>query len=777
MNPTLIGSFFVYMDKSIEMEKSYDHKAHEADIYKLWEKSGAFTPPSGNEAKAKGRKPFTIIMPPPNANDPLHIGHAMFVAVEDILIRYHRMKGEAALWLPGTDHAGIETQYVYEKKLSKEGKSRFDFDRETLFKMIWEYVQDNSGVAVDQMKKLGAGADWSRFKFTLDPDVVDFVIDTFIKLHNDKLVYRGERLVNYCTRCGTGYSELEIEYEERSDPLYYMKYGPFTIATARPETKFRDTALAANPKDSRYKKYMGETIEVMGLLGPVNMIVIPDPEVDPEFGTGIMKVTPAHDPHDFELGKQHNLAVTPIIDFDGRMDFSWYINSKDFQSKPEKYQERAKKYHKMKVGEARKAMVEDLKEDGLIEKIDENYVHRVGTCYRCHNVIEPLPLPQFFIKTRPLADRALASLDKDETKVMGAGREKVLRHWLTNIRDWNISRQIVWGIRIPVWYKVSDNPSMEVGYLDSKGAFKRARLSELIENGVSMEEIEKGLQTVRADKDSKFIVSKTNPGTGYIQETDTFDTWFSSGQWPVVTLKTQADKGDFDFYYPTSVMETGYDILPIWVMRMMLLGIYLTDKSPFEWVYLHGLVRDEKGRKMSKSVGNVINPLEVVDKYGADAVRMSLVMGTTPGNDSAVGEGKIKGMRNFSNKVWNAARFVISADIKSQNLDPQVNAAFEKHLDEVVGRVGEQLDKLKIGQAAETVHNEFWHWYCDICIEDAKQGKLSIELLSRGLEIFLKLIHPFAPYVTEVIWQELGSMDNFKLESPTLISAQWPVNH
>lgn len=746
------------------MDKAYEHKKYESDIYRLWEENHAF------DAKVdKNKKPFTIIMPPPNANDPLHVGHAMFITVEDILIRFHRMRGDCALWLPGTDHAGIETQYVFEKKLAKEGKSRFQFDRENLYKMIWNYVQTNSGVAVDQMKKLGASADWSRFKFTLDPEIIDFVLDTFLKLNQDGLIYRGERLVNYCTKCGTGYSELEVEYVERPDPLYYMKYGPFEIATTRPETKFRDSAVAANPKDKRYAKYLGKQIEVTGLLGPVMMTVIPDPEVDPKFGTGIMKVTPAHDPHDFELGQKFNLPVTPIITAEGRMDFSWYLNQKNFEKLPEIFRLRANRYHGLKVAEMRKVMMEDLKKDELLINVDENYIHRVGTCYRCHNVLEPIPLPQFFIKTKPLAQAALNALSKKETKIMGAGRDKILKHWLTNIKDWNISRQIVWGTRIPVWYSIKDNPDLTVTIIKTDSQIETGKVSEVSKKYL-LEEIKSSLQKLTANKDAKFIVSKESPGEDFIQETDTFDTWFSSGQWPVVTLKTNKP-GDFEYFYPTSVMETGYDILPIWVMRMMLLGIYLTGKSPFHSVYLHGLVRDEQGRKMSKSVGNVINPLDLVEKFGADALRMALVMNATPGNDSNVGENKVRGMRNLSNKIWNAVRFTTLNIQEAKAVQDQV---FRKKLYEIVSDVTKNLNELKAGQAAEIVYAAFWHWFCDSCIERAKQGDLSWSSINEGLSVFLKLLHPFMPFVTEVVWQEGRKAGIKEFDSPTLISADWP---
>ncbi|MBU1499618.1 valine--tRNA ligase, partial [Patescibacteria group bacterium] len=658
------------------MDKQYQPKLFEEKIYRMWERSGAFAP-------AKKGKPYCIIMPPPNANDPLHVGHAMFVTVEDIFIRYQRMLGKSVLWLPGTDHAGIETQYVFEKNLKKEGKSRFDFDRETLYKMIWDYVQENSGAAISQMKKLGASADWSRQKFTLDKDIVELVTDTFIKLYQDGLVYKDLKLVNFCTKCGTAFSNLEVRHKETKASLYYLRYGPFTLATVRPETKFGDAAVAVHPKDKRYQQYIGKEIEVEGLLGKFKIKVIGDEYVDPEFGTGVVKVTPAHDQNDFEAGKRHGLEIKQVIGFDGRLN------------------EKTGPYQGLKVLQAREKVVEDLKKKGLIEKIDENYQHSAGVCYRCGTTIEPLPLSQFFIKVKPLTEMVLQALKEKKVKIYGSGHEKILKHWLKNLYDWNISRQIVWGIRMPVWYKSGE---------------KR-----------------------------EFVVSKECPGKDYVQETDTFDTWFSSAQWPVITLRSglRVRKGRtlLDQFYPTSLMETGYDILPFWVMRMLMIGLYLTGKVPFEKVYLHGLVRDENGQKMSKSKGNVMNPVTVIEKYGADALRMSLVMSTTAGNDSATGEGKIRGMRNLTNKIWNAARFVISnkdTPLRSEGVSLD-DASFYKELRQITKAITKQLEDMKPGLAAETVYNKFWHWFCDQKIEEAKKGKISQAVLLEGLRTFLKL--------------------------------------
>lgn len=725
------------------MDKSYEHTKYEGVVYKKWLDSNSFSPKI-----EKSKKPFTIIMPPPNANDPLHIGHAMFITVEDILIRYHRMKGEPSLWLPGTDHAGIETQYVFEKKLSKNGQSRFDYDRTAFYDMLWDYAQENSSVAIDQMKKLGASADWSRYSFTLDPDIVDFVNSTFEKLHKDGLVYRGERLVNYCTKCGTGYSELEVEYEDRIDSLYYIKYQLvnsdkyIVVATTRPEPIYVDTHLAVNPKDKKNRHLIGQ--KAKNPLTDLEMEIIGEEFVDPEFGSGIVKLTPAHDATDFAVSEKHDLPVIHAISTEGRM-----IGGPS---------------HGKRVSAAREEALEILKDKGLIESVDDKYSHRVATCYRCHSVIEPLPLAQFFIRVKPLVEGALRALDNKETVILGTGREKILRDWLNSLRDWNISRQVVWGIRIPVWYDIDKNPDIEVGFLDPKRKFVKGKVSALLKNH-SYGEIEKGLQTLYAHKGAEFVIAREKPQGNYLQETDSFDTWFSSGQWPVATLKTSSD-GDFDYFYPTQVLETAYDILVFWVMRMMLLGIYLTGKPPFKSVYLHGLVRDEHGRKMSKSIGNVINPLDVSAKYGTDALRIALVMSSTPGQDKSVGEGQIKGMRNFSNKIWNASRFISMKEAKCE--DTSHDEEFYKKLNSVVLSITKQLDDLKIGLAAETVYNEFWHWFCDVCIEDNKQGNLSDAALADGLRAFLKLLHPFVPFVTEAVWQEMGY-------EGLLITSSWPA--
>jgi len=632
--------------------------------------------------------------------------------------------------------------------------------------MIWDYVQENSDVAVNQMKRLGASADWSRFKFMLEPEIVDLVLSTFEQLHNDGLIYRAERLVNYSPKAGTSYSQLEIEYVERISPLYYIRYPLVdnpdeyaVVATVRPEPIFADTHLAVHPDNPKTQHLIGR--QVRNPLTDAVMNIITDEFVDPEFGTGVVKLTPAHDHNDFEVAQKHGLPINQAITIEGRIS------------------ELGGKYAGMKVNPAREAVVKDLTDKGLIEKVDQNYTNRVATCYKTGGNIEPLPLSQFFINVQPLAKKALAALNYGQTTIHGAGREKILRHWLKNLKDWNISRQIVWGIRIPVWYDLATpvNQSIVLGFLDEHKKFIRGTWSELKSQGYSLEQITTGLQTLMAPKTAEYTVSRTSPGGSFIQETDTFDTWFSSGQWVSNTLKTNQPT-DFDKFYPTTIMETGYDILTFWIMRMMLLDTYRTGQSPFQQVYLHGLFRDEKGLKMSKSKGNVINPLDVADKYGADAVRIALVMGSTPGQDSSVGESKIKGMRNFSNKIWNAARFVhllkeqqqpssLSAVERPDSFLKSLDAEFTATLNQTITDITRNLQNYKPGLAAEIAHNQFWHWYCDEMIEAAKNDQLSINLLESGLQTFLTLLHPFMPFVTEAVWQEL----NF---DGLLITQTWP---
>lgn len=739
------------------MESKYNHQLYEDEISRVW--ASIFTTAQQVKKSTKQRSYF-IPLPPPNANDPLHIGHAMYT-VEDILIRYHRMLLEDILWLPGVDHAGIETQFVFEKKLQKNGQSRFQFDRETLYKMIWDYVEKNADIAKKQLIKLGFSLDWSRFQFMLSPKMVQTVLKTFKQLSEKNLIYRDFKLVNYCTKCGTAFSDLEVKHQSATSPLYYLKYGPLTIATTRPETKFADIALAVHPNDQRYQKYHQQTITVECVEKTQRLKVITDDFVDPEFGTGVVKITPYHDHADYQVWQKHRDELPcpfRIIDFTGKLT------------------KEAGKYQGMKVLAAREAVAKDLQEKGLLIKVAKEYRHQLNVCYRCGQVLEPLPKAQFFIKVKPLVKPVLAKIKQGKLTIYGAGHDKILQNWLVNLRDWNISRQIVWGIRLPIWYEAKSNPDIEVKFLASKNCPEKNSLNckqlaadKFIISGLlgdalaffSLQEIKSGLQTLTAPIKAKYQINLDGRNTAeFIQETDTFDTWFSSSQWPFSTLMNSR-RGDFERYYPAQVLETGYDILPFWVMRMLLIGQFVTGKLPFERVYLHGLVRDSQGKKMSKSKGNVINPLDVVEKYGADALRFALVVRSTPGIDKSIGERDFRAARNLTNKIWNAARFIkltIDAPATKTHQPLERDQKFAVKMQEIIKTVSKLLDNYKIGTAADILYDEFWHFYCDQAIEWVKEKTLSPVLAQQALLVWLKLWHPFIPFVTEQIWHELGTI-------------------
>jgi len=636
---------------------------------------------------------------------------------------------------------------------------------------------------------LGASADWSRFKFTLDDDIVQSVIATFKQMLEDRLIYRANRLVNYCPKCGTGFSNLELDHREEIGSLYYLKYGPITIATTRPETIFADVAIAVHPKDQRYHKYHGQTIEYQGLFGLVKLLVIADDFVDPEFGTGAVKITPFHDFNDFAFWQRHQAELKQAVQnnqlgyvelkeklINNNQLSAEEINSPalaiDFTGRLTKFTDQ---YAGLKAHIAREKIVSDLQKANLIEKIDNNYLHSVTSCYRCGSNIEPLPLPQFYVKVEPLTKAVLEKIKKKELTIYGAGHDKILKHWLENLEDWNISRQIVWGIRLPVWYDAQENPQLRISFIDKNQARISGPIGELLTK-YSFAEIEAGLQSLTAPIDAQFVVSqeKPDPNRQYLQETDTFDTWFSSSQWPVVTLKNN-QPGDFERFYPTTIMETAYDILMFWVMRMLMMGLYSTQQLPFKKVYLHGLIRDSKGQKMSKSKGNVINPLEIGEKYGTDALRMAIVIRSSAGLDKTLSEADFQAMRNLNNKLWNAARFILlqkeNQAITDQNT-AKLDKKFTKNLEKIVLAVSRNLDQLQLGLAADTLYNEFWHWFCDQCIEDAKKGLISQEKLFDGLVIFLKLFHPFIPFVTESIWQILYQEQ--LVTEPLLMTSRWP---
>ncbi len=686
---------------SENFDTRYDHRSVEKRIYEIWERSGFFNP---DKLKTRG-KPFTIIMPPPNANGSLHIGHAVFVTLQDILARFWRMRGRKVLWLPGADHAGFETQVVFDKKLDKEGRNRFAISRDDVYGEIWNFTQANKKTMENQLRELGASCDWSREKFTLDPGIVNEVQKTFVKMHKDGLVYRDLRVVNWCPKHKTALSDLEVKYIERKDPLYYIKYGPLTLATVRPETKFGDTALAVNPNDKRYKKYIGEEIEAKGVLGPLKFKVIADEAVDPKFGTGVVKITPAHDPADFEMWQRHKDEIEgpkTIINEDGRLTWE------------------AGKFEGLKVAEARERVAEEMGKIGILEKVAPDYVHQVATCYKCGTTLEPIPKPQWFVKMKPLAEKAIRAAEQGKIKFYPDRSKKVYFHWLRNIRDWNISRQIVWGIRIPAWFKETEI----------------------------------------------YVGTEKPAGDGWRKDADVFDTWFSSGQWPYLTLGYPNGK-DFKKFYPTDVMETGYDILFFWVARMIMLGLYRTGKIPFRTVYLHGLVRDKDRQKMSKSKGNVIDPLAVAEIYGADAVRMALVAGNTPGNDIIISEDKIRGYRNFATKIWNAARFILMNKLVTGTAKPKFTPADKKNLKELEktkAQVTKHLERFEFHLAAEKIYHYFWHTFADKIIESYKERlrgtdeekKISAyATLEKILSESLKMIHPFMPFVTEEVYRKI----------------------
>ena len=673
------------------MDKAFNHKEHEEKIYKMWEDSGTFKP-------SKSKKYFSILLPPPNANAPLHYGHAMYT-VEDVLIRFHRMRGFSTLWLPGADHAGFETQVVFEKHLEKEGKSRFDFNRDELYKKIWDFVQTNRGTMENQLRRLGFSLDWSNKKFTLDEDVVKTVYKTFKKLSDEGYLYRDSRLVNYCTKHGTAFSDLEVEHVDKESLLYFVEYDvengkKIVVATTRPETIPGDTAIAVNPKDKRYKDFVG--LMAINPLNERQLPIISDSYVKMDFGTGALKVTPSHDENDFELGKKHDLSFVQVIETNGRLN------------------KNAGKYEGLKVNAAREQVVADLVNIGRIKKT-EKINNSLGTCYKCGTVLEPLLISQWYVKTKDLAKAAMLKVKDSETKIVPKRFEKVFYHWMENIHDWNISRQIVWGIRIPAW-KCGQCGNWSVTDGDEPKSCSCGS-SELV------------------------------------QDTDTFDTWFSSGQWTFAALG-YPDGDLFKKYYPLSVMETGYDILFFWVARMMMLGIFVTGKSPFKTVYLHGIVRDSKGQKMSKSKGNVINPLEIADKYGSDALRMSLIAGAGAGNDQNYSEEKVRGYRNFANKIWNATRFV--KEFEGNEEDETILAKYLTKVKNTEIKVTKKIESFKLNEAAETVYDSFWNDFCDLRIEQAKKGSLSRKSLEEGLKKYLKLLHPFMPFVTEACWQEIS---------------------
>jgi valyl-tRNA synthetase len=678
--------------------KPYSPTETEDRIYRLWEESGFFNPDNLPE---RHKETFTIVMPPPNANGDLHAGHALFITLEDIMVRFKRMLGYKALWIPGADHAGFETQVVYEKKLEKEGRSRFGMDPQDLYKEIYDFTLENKRNMEGQVRSLGASCDWSREKFTLDPEIVNKTQNTFVKMFEDGLVYRGKRAINWCSKHQTSLSEVETESTEESSPFYYFKYGPFEIGTVRPETKFSDKYVVMHPNDERYANYEhGQKIEIEWINGPIEATVIKDEAVDMEFGSGVMTITPWHSQVDFEIAERHNLDIEQIIDWRGKL------------------LPIAGEFAGMNIKDARPKIVEKLKEKNLLIKIDEDYKNIVKRCYKCSTIIEPQVKDQWFVKMEPLAKMAIESVDKKEIRFIPDNYEKIFRYWMNNPIDWNISRQIVWGIPIPAWFK-----------------------GEEIKASVEMPE-----------------------GEGWVRDPDTFDTWFSSGQWPLFTTG-YPDGSDYPEFYPTDVMETGHDLIFKWVPRMVIFGLYLSKRAPFHTVYLHGLVNDAQGKKMSKSKGNVINPLTLTQKYGTDALRMTLIVGNTPGTDLSLQEDKVKGYKNFANKLWNITRFVLSRE-KTGTLKQELVDEFQ----ELSKDITKDMENYRFHLGAEKIYHYVWHRFADEILEESKDKEDYGTTLYYILENSLKLLHPFMPFVTEDIWQDMPS----KKDGIPLMIEEWP---
>ena len=715
-----------------EIPKAYNAADVEGRIYNFWIEKGYFTPRIDPE-----KRPFVVIQPPPNVTGELHLGHALTAAVEDVLCRWHRMLGEPTLWLPGKDHAGIATQWVVEQQLAREGTSRQELGREKFVERVWEWVRKYGNTIDEQHKRLGTSCDWSRLRFTLDPGPSKAVRTTFVNLYNQGLIYSGERIINWCPRCSTALSDLEVEHEEMEGRLYYIRYpladgnGHITVATTRPETMLGDTGVAVHPDDPRYRSLVGQGV-VLPIIGRV-IPVVADLVIDPEFGTGALKATPGHDTTDFDIGQRHDLPVVTVIGLDGNMtsEAGSYVGQERFQ--------------------CREAVAKHLEGEGLLEKV-EPYRHSVGHCQRCKTVVEPLVSLQWFMNVGhhsdpdSIAGRAYRAVAEDRVRIVPERFSRVYLNWLENIRDWCISRQLWWGHRIPVWY-CQDCQGQTVGVEDPTecGDCRSERLW---------------------------------------QDPDVLDTWFSSALWTHSTLGWPDDTEDFRYFYPTAVMETGYDILFFWVARMIMMGLANMEREPFHTVFLHGLIRDTQGVKMSKTRGNVLDPLQLIQQFGTDALRFALTTGTAPGNDLRLGESKLESSRNFANKLWNASRFVMTslegADRASlvgwydlPELENRQQAGFTRaanvprqdrwilhRLNLVIGSVNGYLQGYELGEAQRAIYEFLWGEFCDWYIEMAKVrlrtgDATPLRVLAHVLERTLRLLHPFMPFITEEIWQNL----------------------
>ena len=712
-----------------ELPKVYEPQQVESRIYQMWEDHGCF---KGVEDSKK--KPFSIVMPPPNVTGQLHMGHALDCTLQDILTRFKRMQGYAALWVPGTDHAGIATQIKVEEELRvKEGKTRYDLGREKFLERVWKWKEEYGNRIVQQQKKMGVSCDWSRARFTMDEGCSKAVRETFCELYDKGLIYKGSRIINWCPHCVTALSDAEVEYVDKPGHLWYIRYpladgsGDIVVATTRPETMMGDTGVAVNPNDEKFKHLIGKKciLPIMNREIPI----VGDEYCEIGFGTGAVKMTPAHDPNDFEVGLRHNLEVIRVIADDGKIN------------------ENGGPYNGMDRYECRKAIVKDLEEQGYLVKV-EPYNHNVGTCYRCHNDVEPLISAQWFVKMEPLAKEALRVVNEGEVKFVPERFSKTYTNWMENCHDWCISRQLWWGHQIPAW------TCDDCGHINVK-------------------------------REDPTVCEKCG-STHLTREEDVLDTWFSSALWPFSTLGWPEQTADLNYWYPTSVMVTGYDIIFFWVARMIFSGCEQMKKIPFHTVLIHGLVRDDKGRKMSKSLGNGIDPLEIADKYGADALRFNLITGNSPGNDTRFYTEKCEAMRNFANKIWNASRFVmmnLSIDHyelpAADKLEREDKWVLSK-LNRLVKEVTENLDSFEIGVASAKVYDFIWDTYCDWYIELTKtrlngtdeDAKLTAQnVLCYVLVTLLKLLHPFMPFITEEIYQALPKCDGAE---DILMTAQWP---
>lgn len=699
-----------------QLDKAYQPQSSEKEIYQRWERSGFFNP---DKLPGKRTKPFSISMPPPNVTGELHLGHATGITLEDIMIRYHRMTGDSTLYLPGTDHAGISTQIMVERLIAKEGIDRDKLGREQFVERVWGWKKQYGSRITEQIRSLGASCDWSREHFTMDATLTEAVQTAFIKMFDDGLIYRGLRIVNWCPRCSTALSDLEVKHVTTTTKLWYIRYPIFgttkyiVVATTRPETMLGDSAVAVNPKDKRYKKLIGKTV-VLPILER-EMPIIADARVDMAFGTGAVKVTPAHDPLDYEIGAKHKLPIINVIGQDNRLT------------------KEAGEFYGKSVQETRQEIIKRLEEDELIERVVD-YEHNQARCDRCNTPVEPLISRQWFVKIAPLAKPALQAVKSGKIKIIPGRFEKTYFHWLNNIHDWCISRQLWWGHQMPIWYcDFCQTPA---------AAIKKPK------------------------------VCKKCSHKKFTQEQDTLDTWFSSGLWTFSTLGWPQKTKDLKLYHPTSVMETGWDILFFWVVRMIMMSLYFKKEIPFKTVYLHGLVLDKDGKKMSKSKGTGVDPIPMAEKYGTDAIRLSLVLGTKPGQDFRLYEEKIAGYRNFVNKLWNVARFILSQDAKLTKklaIKSLADQWIVGRLQQVITSVTNNIEHFNFSEAGTTIYNFLWHELADWYLEISKIEK-NTSVLHYILESILKLAHPFIPFVTETIWSTWGGNAKNKM----LMIQAWP---